>query len=74
MGSWVAPTAYLLGIGWYFATCILLGVLGGLWLDSATGLRPTFTLVGIALGLVLAFVGGLRMLMPFLRRYGGSSE
>lgn len=74
MGSWVAPTAYLLGIGWYFATCILVGLLGGLWLDSATGLEPTFTLVGIALGLVLAFVGGLRMLMPFLRRYGGSSE
>ena len=75
MGSWVAPTAYLLGIGWYFATCILVGVLVGLWADSATGLKPIFTLAGIFLGLAVAFLGGLRMLMPFLQRYGsGTSE
>ena len=70
MGSWVAPTAYLLGIGWYFATCILLGVVLGLWADSATGLEPVFTLVGIFVGLAVAMAGGIGMLMPFLRRYG----
>ena len=68
MGSWVAPTAYLMGIGWYFATCILLGVLIGRWADQRTGLEPILTLIGISLGLMLALVGGVRMLMTFLDR------
>ena len=70
MGSWVGPAAYLLGIGWFFATAIAAGVLLGLWVDSETGLKPTFTLSGIVLGLLVAFVGGFRMLLPFLRRFG----
>jgi F0F1-type ATP synthase assembly protein I len=75
VGSWVAPTAYLLGVGWYFATCILLGVVLGRWADSATGLEPVFTLVGMVLGLAVALFGGLRMLMPFMSRMGsGPSE
>ncbi len=75
MGSWVAPTAYLLGIGWFFATALILGVGIGYWADSKTGLEPTFTLIGIVLGLAVALYGGARMLMPFMRRYGsGESE
>lgn len=75
MGSWVAPTAYLLGAGWYFATCILVGVLLGRWADSATGLEPIFTLTGIIAGLAIALYGGIRMLLPFMNRYGkGPSE
>jgi len=70
VGSWVAPTAYLLGVGWYFATCILLGIVVGHWADSATGLEPTFTLVGMVLGLAVALIGGIRMLMPFMSRMG----
>jgi ABC-type Na+ efflux pump permease subunit len=70
VGSWVAPTAYLLGVGWYFATCILLGIVAGHWADSATGLEPTFTLVGMVLGLAVALIGGIRMLMPFMSRMG----
>lgn len=69
MGSWVAPTAYLLGAGWFFATCLILGVVLGRWADSATGLGPVFTLAGIVLGLAVALVGGVRMLLPFMRRY-----
>jgi hypothetical protein len=72
--GWVGPTAYLTGIGWYFATCLVLGVLLGRWVDGKTGLEPTFTLVGIVLGLALAMIGGIRMLMPFLRRYGGEDN
>lgn len=63
MGPWVAPTAYLLGAGWFFATCIILGVFLGRWLDDRTGAEPIFTLVGIALGLACAMIGGIRMLM-----------
>jgi hypothetical protein len=60
--SWVAPTAYLLGAGWYFATCIVLGILLGRWADSASGLEPTFT-----------FIGGIRMLQPFMDRFGNDN-
>ena len=71
MGSWVGPAASLLGIGWYFAIAIVIGVLLGRWADSATGLEPVFTLVGIVLGLAVAMIGGFRLLQQFLRRYGG---
>ena len=70
MGSWVGPAAYLLGIGWFFATAIILGVVLGRWVDSATGLEPTFTLIGMALGLAVALGGGFRMLWQFLHRLG----
>jgi hypothetical protein len=70
MGSWVAPTAYLLGAGWFFATALILGILIGRWADSATGLEPIFTLVGIFVGLAVALVGGIRMLMPFIGNLG----
>ena len=71
MGSWVGPATSLLGIGWFFATAIVVGVLLGRWADSATGLEPTFTLAGIVLGLAVAMAGGFRLLQQFLRRYGG---
>ena len=71
MGGWAGSTAYLLGIGWFFATAIIAGVLLGRWVDSATGLEPIFTVSGIVLGLAVAMVGGIRMLMQFLRRFGG---
>jgi hypothetical protein len=70
VGGWVGPAAYLTGIGWFFATCIIAGVLVGRWADSATGLEPLFTLTGIVFGLAIAIVGGIRMLMPFIQRLG----
>jgi len=60
----------LLGVGWFFATCIALGIGVGLWIDSLTGLDPLFTLTGILLGLAVALVGGIRMLAPFVSRLG----
>ena len=74
MGGWMAPTAYLLGAGWFFATCLILGVLVGQWADSKTGFEPMFTLLGIVLGLAVAVVGGYRMLSPFLRRLNEPPE
>ena len=72
--GWIAPTAYLMGAGWYFATCIIVGVVLGLWLDGLTGLEPLFILLGIVLGLTLAIGGGIRMLLPFMKRFGGDDE
>ncbi len=73
VGSWVGPAASLLGIGWFFATAILLGVGVGLWVDNQTGFEPVFTIVGIVAGLGVALVGGFRMLQQLLRRLGDES-
>ena len=45
MGKFL-PALQLLGIGWYFATCIVFGVVGGRWLDGQLGTDPALTLVG----------------------------
>lgn len=70
VSSWLGPTASLLGAGWFFATALILGVFLGRWADGKTGLEPTFTLLGIMLGLAVALLGGYRMLSPFIRRLG----
>ena len=70
MGSWVIPSVSLLGAGWFFATALILGVFIGIWADEKTGLEPTFTLLGIMLGLAVALYGGYRMLSPLIRRLG----
>ena len=60
------PAARLMGIGWYFAVCIIAGVMGGFFLDKVTGTTPLLTLLGMMLGLVLAFYGAYRMLIDVL--------
>jgi F0F1-type ATP synthase assembly protein I len=61
------PTARLIGIGWYFAVCIIAGLVGGVLLDRVAETAPLLTLIGLSLGLLLAFYGGYRMLMDALR-------
>lgn len=61
------PTAVrLLGIGWYFAFCIVAGIIGGVLLDRWLGLPLVFTLLGLFLGLAAAFWGGYIMLLETL--------
>lgn len=67
MKNW-PPAIALLGVGWYVATCIVLGVLAGLWLDDQAGISPAFTLLGLGLGLAAAGWGGYRMLLDVLER------
>ena len=66
------PVYGLIGIGWYVATCIVLGVLAGLWLDGQLETKPLFTLLGLGLGLLVAGYGSYRMLMDVLRARRGS--
>jgi F0F1-type ATP synthase assembly protein I len=60
------PAARLIGIGWYFAVCIVLGVAGGVALDTWLETTPWLTLACLALGLFFAFYGGYQMLREVL--------
>ena len=48
------------------ALSIVAGILGGRWLDDRLGTEVVFTLIGLALGLILAFIGMYRMLARVL--------
>lgn len=60
----------LTGIGWFVGVAIAGGIIAGWWLDSRFGIRPALTLAGLAVGIVVAAGGMLRM----LRAFGGRNE
>lgn len=60
------PTARLIGIGWYFAVCVVGGLAGGFGLDALAGTRPLLTVLGLFLGLAIAFYGGYHMIKDSL--------
>jgi F0F1-type ATP synthase assembly protein I len=64
---WWVLALRLTGLGWYVAACILIGVLGGLWLDRRVGVTPLFTLLGVVFGCLLAFWGIYRMVQPLMQ-------
>jgi ATP synthase protein I len=74
MRRWAAALRFI-GVGWFVGISILGGVLGGLWLDNKFGTKPILVIVGLILGLVVAFYGVYRMLLPIVRnkRNGESS-
>jgi hypothetical protein len=45
----------VLGMGWAIVLSIVFGLLGGLWLDGRFGTSPLLTVVGLVLGLGLAW-------------------
>lgn len=64
MPQWLIIALRLTGLGWYIALCIILGVLGGLWLGHLTGQPALLILLGVVLGSVIAFYGVWRMVLP----------
>ena len=56
----------LTGLGWYVATCVVVGVVGGVALDKLLNVAPLFTLLGVLLGAVAAFYGLYKMVRPLL--------
>ena len=58
----------LVGLGWYVGVCIVLGVVGGLWLDGKFNTTPILVIVGLILGVVIAFYGVYRMILPNINR------
>jgi len=63
MGRWRAALR-LVGVGWYIAICIILGVVFGRWLDSKLD-TSLLWIAGLIFGIFIAFYGVYRMLMPF---------
>ena len=64
-GTW-SIALRLSGLGWYVATCVVLGVFGGFKLDKLLGTTPLFILLGTVLGNVVAFWGLYKMVQPIL--------
>ncbi len=65
MSRWGAALR-LIGVGFYIGGSILLGVMAGLWLDSRLNTEPMLVIVGLILGITVAFYGVYRMLLPFI--------
>ncbi len=63
MSRWEAAFR-LVGVGWYVGICIVLGVVGGLWLDNKFNTKPILVIVGLILGIIVAFYGVYRMILP----------
>ena len=61
----------LAGVGFFVAGSIILGVLGGRWLDGKLNSEPVCLIVGLILGIVVAFYGVYTMLRPFI---GGKGD
>jgi hypothetical protein len=68
--GWFATIA-LLGrvgsIGWFVGITIALGAYGGYWLDRQFGMAPVLTVLGLALGVLAASVGMIRLLSAIRR-------
>ncbi|MFC2073015.1 AtpZ/AtpI family protein [Chloroflexota bacterium] len=58
----------LIGVGWFIGISILLGVLAGLWLDDRFDTKPLFVIVGLILGIIIAFYGVYRMILPNINK------
>ncbi|MFC1940561.1 AtpZ/AtpI family protein [Chloroflexota bacterium] len=63
MSRWQAALR-LVGVGWYVGGCIVLGVLAGLWLDNKWNTKPILVIVGLILGIMIAFYGVYKMILP----------
>jgi hypothetical protein len=68
----------LIGIGWYVAICIILGVVGGIQLDKVVDTGKLFTVLGLFVGLFFGLWGGWIQLREVLeainRRQTGDND
>lgn len=62
----MSPAMRFIGLGWYVAACIVIGIMGGLGLDHAAGTRPLFILLGTLFGIGAAFYGSYKLVLTLL--------
>ena len=65
MNRWAAALR-LVGVGFFIGGAIVLGVGAGLWLDTRLNTKPILAIVGLILGIIVAFYGVYQMLLPLL--------
>lgn len=70
----MVPAFKLLGAGLYMGAVIFGGTAGGYWLDRKLATQPVFVLAGLFLGLLLAFWGFYRMVIPVIKAYSEPKE
>ena len=56
----------LTGVGFFVGCAIVLGIVAGRWLDGKLNSEPVCLIVGLILGIVVAFYGMYTMLRPFI--------
>lgn len=69
MDKRLARALMFLGIGWYVVVAILGGTLGGRWIGQQVdgdSTELTFTLIGLFLGIAMAFFGMYHMIRVFI--------
>lgn len=62
MSRWVSALR-LTGIGFYIGICIAGGAFAGWWFGDE---KPLFVIVGLVIGLIVAFFGVYQMIRPFM--------
>ena len=65
MPTW-ALALRLMGVGWFVAASVVIGIVGGYVLDQWLGTTIVFTIVGVVLGTTVAFYGLYQMVKPLL--------
>jgi len=63
----LGPAIKLIGSAFYIGLCIMLGVIGGVWLDKKLETQPIFVIIGLVLGLIMAFWGFYQMVIPLIK-------
>jgi len=56
----------LLGMGFYIAIAIVLGIWGGHWLDVKFNTGPLLLIIGLFFGIAVAVLGVYNMIKPFM--------
>ena len=64
MSRWGAALR-LVGVGFFIGGSIVLGVFAGHWVDNRLN-TSLFWIIGLILGIIIAFYGVYRMLLPFI--------
>jgi len=68
--EWLMPTwalaLRLVGVGWFLAASVIIGIVAGLFLDEWLGTNLIFTLLGVLMGIAVAFYGLYQMVKPLL--------